>query len=223
MSSPTFTFDDPSPSDPRSHYDPTDPRPRPPESNPLGIVGFVCALLSLCTFGLLAPVALIICLIALNRTPRTAAVLGTFISGLATVLLVIGVILGMTFVNALAEEMAAFVKEMQFRAPRQAIRDHWEEHGQIPDEPTAKQVLQQFRTFPEDQPFQYQRQNDDAYVLVDAGQDGQFGTADDLRRTFNAAEDEKLEERFDEEMEQRFPEDVNKRFREQLEDQFQLN
>jgi hypothetical protein len=53
-------------------------------SNGFGIAGFVTSLLGICTFGLLSPLALLLSLIGLRKSPRGFALTGTLLGGLGT-------------------------------------------------------------------------------------------------------------------------------------------
>ena len=55
-----------------------------PATNGLGIAGFVCSLLGLCSGGFLSPVGLILSLIALKDEPRGFAIAGVVLGALGT-------------------------------------------------------------------------------------------------------------------------------------------
>lgn len=69
----------------------------PVTANGLGIAGFVCSVIGLCTGGLLSPVGLILSLIALNRPPRGLAIAGVVIGALGSC----GIIVAAVFVPVL--------------------------------------------------------------------------------------------------------------------------
>ncbi len=69
----------------------------PVTANGLGIAGFVCSVIGLCTGGLLSPVGLILSLIALNRPPRGLAIAGVVIGALGSC----GIIAAAVFVPVL--------------------------------------------------------------------------------------------------------------------------
>lgn len=68
-------------------------RPYQPQTNGLGIAGFVISLVGLCASGgLLSPVGLIISLVALNRQPRGFAVAGVVLGALGSCGLILGIV-----------------------------------------------------------------------------------------------------------------------------------
>jgi hypothetical protein len=69
---------------------PTSP---PPESNALGLAGFIVSLVGLCAGGVLSPVGLILSLVALGRPPRGFAIAGTVLGLLGSCGIVVAVVL----------------------------------------------------------------------------------------------------------------------------------
>lgn len=58
----------------------------PSETNPVGNLGLIIGIVAIFTGGVLSPLALTLCLIALMRRPRLTAMLGLGVSGLGLLL-----------------------------------------------------------------------------------------------------------------------------------------
>lgn len=111
------------------------------QSNALGMAGFVTAIISFLTCGLLAPVALLLSLFGMLFRPRGYALAGVLISGGSLVVLFIcwGLFLGAILVGSGAidqvQEAAARVKIQN------EIRDFYTDHSRVPTETEFSDLL----------------------------------------------------------------------------------
>lgn len=152
------------------HFDrhPPQPWPRPRRSNALGLLGFASSLLGVLTCGTFSPVALILSLIGLVKSPRGYAFAGSVISAIGT-----GVFLTLFswgfyggFVTAITLEEAA------------AEIDAWRaDTGEPPDNATGMSLIAHQRDA-WNRELQYSR-NWMGYEIRSAGVDGEFHTLDD--------------------------------------------
>lgn len=176
---------------------PTQPRAAyAPESNTLGVAGFVCSLIGLVvTGGLLCPIGLIISLIAVGRQPKGFAIAGIILGlvGSCSMLLAVlffGVVI-LTAVGAVfGLGIAAFIlsepEKLEVTADMANIAaavEIYKDENRLP--PADLEILDldaAWRTDPWGNAYAYHLQEDPpGYDLESAGPDGKVGTPDDIR------------------------------------------
>ena len=169
-------------------------QPQPPAKNTIGLVGFIVSLVSLITCGVLAPVGLLLSVIGLFKAPRGFAIAGTI---LGVIFSLFGALVGFGLVAAvLGIQQAGSVVQQQIALGLggQEIKSYHSHNGQVPDEPTFDQLLQNVAThIPGVQAVQFQVQyryevvDDHTVRLTFPGFDKQFGTQDDLTELIDTA------------------------------------
>jgi hypothetical protein len=162
------------------------------ETNGLGVAGFVCSLVGLLfTGGLLCPIGLIVSVIALGRRPRGFATAGVIIGILGTC----GGILFILFAGAavLAALGLAAVAMISLSEPEKmeitsdmvntalAVKAYEKEHRYLPADLGSLDLRPSTLRDPWGSAYQYHLTDDKpGFDLVSSGQDGQFGTPDDV-------------------------------------------
>jgi len=169
------------------------------ESNGLGLAGFIVSLLGLVgTCGLLSPIGLVLSLIGLGRQPRGFAIAGTIIGAVGSiwvvgVVLVVGVVGFAMAVAALAVALGATAAIVSGALDEGAgavyaeIQEHYEANGRVPYALTeltdlrAEQLNDKWG-----RPLVYEPETDGkGFTLRSLGEDGQEGTGDDWRVSYN--------------------------------------
>jgi hypothetical protein len=169
-----------------AHSDPymTEGPPRRGGSNVLGIFGFVLSL-TCC----LSPVGLLLSLIALGKSPRVFAVLGTVFGVIGTVLLAVSVWAG----SQMMPVVAKFEETTQsYKAIDRAIST-WmaTSGGQAPADLSVVSLPSGADVDGWGTPFKFTPSADGlSWTLVSAGPDGQFDTPDDVVFTPGMSDDD---------------------------------
>lgn len=147
-----------------------------PQSNTIGMAGFIMSLLSLLTCGILFPLGLIFSFIGCFYKPRGFALAGLAISLGSILVLVIswGLFLG-AFFGALAIGNTVIEMEKEHYDSAQAVQRFYEDNQRMPDDDELSHVL----PFPE----RVRLENIDGSSgdLIHSSFDGLFNTADDIR------------------------------------------
>lgn len=164
-------------------------------ANGLGIAGFICSLLGLCSLGLLSPVGLVLSLIAVGRPPRGWAIAGIILGALGSCGLVIGVILAVVVpvvaLGVLAAGAAAMGAPQIECAVEMIVLDvnvqqYEKQHGgklppTLAEATTGIDAKSGLRLDPWGHAYQYEISEDGAhYRLFSMGPDGIAGTPDDV-------------------------------------------
>jgi general secretion pathway protein G len=169
-------------------------------SNGLGVAGFVCSLSGLvlsCVFGapagILCFVGLILSLIALGRPPRGLAIAGVILgligSGCGVLVLILfgGLALGLLAL-ALGTTVALSESEQweigqDLSAVTAQIEQYRQDNGFLPADLGVLELESDVIVDPWGNDYRYHFIDEDpGYKLVSAGEDGQFGTDDDVTR-----------------------------------------
>ena len=156
-----------------------------PPQNGLGIAGFITSLVGILTCGVLAPVGLILSVIALIKPPRGFAIAGTIIGIVGSIWVIFA---GFAMVAA-ALGIRTAAKTVQdyvtaYQSARQAyvqIDQQRTQSGATPTSAAANTIAAKF-TDPWGTPFRAEV-SDGVIVIRSAGRDKQFDTTDDLRFT----------------------------------------
>jgi hypothetical protein len=141
----------------------------------MGVAGFVVSLVGLVlTCCVLCPLGLIFSLIGLGRRPRGLAIAGTVIGGLGTLLLVVAVavVVGRG-PEKVVTDLAIFGASLEIKAYK-------DQHGELPDDEEGERLLGDMADGWE-RPLRYRRDGG-TFEIVSAGPDGEFDTADDLKK-----------------------------------------
>lgn len=161
-------------------------------NNPLGIAGFITAIVGWVTCGLLCPIGLILSLFALGKPPRGFAIAGAIIGAVGSLFLLVvglGIILAALGIGAAASMgFGGFMQEVVFTQTGQAVVDHYNDHNQqLPTQAEFDQIVQTQGIQAHGQAPRYNPMPEDprAFEITLPGADGQFDTADDVSRTFN--------------------------------------
>lgn len=148
-----------------------------PESNPLGLIGFILSLTCL-----LSPIGLLLSLFALFKRPRGFAIAGTIVGLLLSVVVVGGAYGFYWFANAGRGAMAIGYIAVQSEVLDEQIRAYTREAGSPPTSldqvalPAGAKIDPwgvEYRLVPASSP-------NGLLKISSAGPDGQFGTADDI-------------------------------------------
>jgi hypothetical protein len=157
-----------------------------PAANGLGIAGFVVSLLGILTCGLIAPVGLLLSLLALLKRPRGFATAGSVIGLLGTIwLAAVGAVI-MTGVTRLKPAAEQFVEEFGPAAATlaavteaaQEVSGYRREHGDWPDDVVGQEMVGEHQDA-YGTTLKYTRVGD-LVLVISAGKDGEFATLDDL-------------------------------------------
>lgn len=154
-----------------------------PESNGLGIAGFVVSLCGLIlTCGCASPIGLVLSLVALRKEPRGLAIAGTVIGAIGSLMIIplgIGIML-----PALTK---ARERAMQIRAEAE-MRNFYFANQTVPaTQAEADGLLVAAGLDFTDDPPRYTKTSEDSFELRWAGFDDQFDTADDDVVTWDAS------------------------------------
>ena len=170
------------------------PKPA-PETNGLGLAGFIVSLVGLCSGGLLSPIGLILSLIALGRCPRGFAIAGVVIGALGSCGILISllvlpfVLVGMLAAGGALYAIEAFVSEEKFAAWELAIvasdiEQYEETNGALPSslDDLGEPGYEGARDDPWDQPYVFEAAPDtpEGFRVFSIGPDGLPGTPDDI-------------------------------------------
>ena len=161
------------------------------ESNTLGLIGFICALVGIFTGGLLSPIGLIISLVALGKQPRGLAWAGLIIGligscGAAILLLFFGAMIlalvGIAVVAfALSEtEKVEITSDMVKIAA--AVQQYREQNQYLPAGLELLALNDPTLHDPWGQKYRYlQKDPKEDFDIVSSGEDKAFDTQDDVR------------------------------------------
>jgi hypothetical protein len=159
-------------------------QPRTAGQNGLGIAGFVTSLVGIVTCGIIAPIGLLLSLIALFKRPRGFAVAGTVIGAVMSIFLVvagIGIVAGFL---GLANSAKQFSAVGNLTNAKTTVQNYMQSRGQLPSEGEAKNLIT--TDDPWGKRIRYERIASDEYTLRSAGPDSQFNTSDDVVGTYSA-------------------------------------
>ena len=161
-------------------------QPIPRRSNGLGIAGFVLSLLGIFSFGILAPIALLLCFFALFKRPRGLAFAGFIISFittafLATVIFIFGFLI--SSVVKFGKPMIVTVLNAQ-KAAENLNADAFINGGKPLDDISGNAKIVGI-VDGWGRPYQYRRANDFSFELRSASKDGLFNTEDDYSQFFD--------------------------------------
>ena len=151
----------------------------PQRTNTLGIVGFVFAILGVFSLGLLAPIALLICFIALFKRPRGFAVAGFFISLFATVAIgIVTAIFGWAIFSMVRYGKPYIATMATIESFHTRVDSYAATNRVLPDDATGQAMLDG-KLDGWSHPLKYARLNDYSFQINSAGPDGMWGTQDD--------------------------------------------
>lgn len=155
-----------------------------PQSNGLGVAGFILSLLGLITCFTLSPIGLVLSLFGLTKQPRGLAIAGTIIGVVGSVLLggVVSVIA--LFYGLIGGEAGrATATGFELGVANVLIEEHRNRTGNYPTEAEVSKQLDAFYLDFTDgwgKAYRYETFDDGSYELRSAGPDGQFDTDDDV-------------------------------------------
>lgn len=166
------------------------------QSNGLAIAGFVCAIVGIFSVGLLAPIALILSLVALSRPGgRGFAIAGIVISllsmcmGLFILLICLPLILAALGLGiAAAVLMLAEPEKVELTSDMFniviAAKLYEEEQGVLPADLSLLKMRESVRSDPWGNPYEYHFiDQDPGFDIISWGEDGESGTEDDVYLT----------------------------------------
>jgi len=170
---------------------------RPPESNGLGLAGFIVSLVGLCSGGVLSPIGLILSLVALGKRPRGFAIAGVVLGVLGSCGILPAIVIAIVapalllalaatagIAGMLGPQFEAQIEMGQLNAQIEAYR---EETGALPmtladlDLGADTGATFDLSADPWDNPYVYTlAPNGMSYTIHSMGPDGVDGTADDV-------------------------------------------
>lgn len=154
--------------------------------NGLGTSGFILSLLGILTCGLLAPLALLVSLAGLLHRPRGLAVAGTVLSLFGSLWLLAISAAAMQTYALVKPAVEPFTDEFQqtqatlqaATSASQELLDYRRQHGDWPETAVGQAIVGRYAdAF--GRPLRYTRVSE-AVLVISAGADGEFATADDL-------------------------------------------
>lgn len=163
-----------------------------PESNALGLAGFICSLVGLCSGGVLSPVGLILSLVALKDEPRGFAIAGVVIGALGSCGVLIAIVVAIVAPLALlgfagAAGLAGILGpniEARWEMARlnTEVIEYRDRTGALPLEMNDLRIDEtELLTDPWGNPYAYTLSADgQTYELRSLGPDGVAGTGDDI-------------------------------------------
>lgn len=159
--------------------------PPPAPRNSLGTAGFLISLFSPLTLGLIAPLGLLLSLLALRKSPRGWAFAGVLLGG--TISAIVGSI-GYAGYAGCMEGHRRHVKHQARVSIQEAealIEEYRADFGILPDGVEGnKKIIQREITDPWGEFVSYERASD-GYRIRSAGPDGKFETDDDPKSKFH--------------------------------------
>ncbi|MEO0474463.1 MAG: DUF4190 domain-containing protein [Planctomycetota bacterium] len=164
----------------------------PPPTNALGIAGFVVSLSGLVVcMGLICPVGLVLSLIALTKEPRGFAIAGTILGALGTLM---GVLAALLFAGVLGSGFwlgSYFANSQTYTTISIASSDidyHYNNNNStLPDEPTGNALISSYTDeWGNSLKYELTAGTTDQYTISSAGEDGVFGTIDDIVDPYQA-------------------------------------
>lgn len=168
-----------------TQYQPPYQAPAPPPANGLGIAGFIVSLVAIPTGGILSPIALFLSFIALFRRPRGFAFAGFVLGLLGTVVLALWLsffgFLGFTCFN-IGKPMVVTSNSID-QAQQVVMQFQINHNGAFPTEIQGN-ALMAGRTDGWGRELRYTPLGPGAFEIRSAGQDGVFGTQDDLEKSY---------------------------------------
>jgi hypothetical protein len=198
MSQPPVPPPPPPPYQPQPPYPQPAPAPgtthvyvNPQPTNGLGVAGFITSLVGIVSCGVLAPIGLILSLIALTRRPRGFAFAGTVIGLIGCIVLAVwtvSAVLGLMKVSGGVKQMAEGLQTMG--SARKAVEQIEARRGAdgTPLPEADATAIVEAATDAWGTPLRYVADEAaaaaggaTAYTIVSAGRDRQFNTDDDIR------------------------------------------
>ncbi|RMH29777.1 MAG: hypothetical protein D6693_01475, partial [Planctomycetota bacterium] len=172
---------------PPAAHDPGD-LPGPPESNGLGLAGFIVSLVGLCSGGMLSPVGMILSFVAMFRPPRGFAIAGFVIGLIGSLWIVLAVtVVGFAVLVAIASGLIAGAGPLETTLDafevRKALRDYADANaGAWPADASALPGLDADDLQDHwGRPYRIELDEGAGKVrLFSDGPDGQAGTDDDI-------------------------------------------
>ena len=175
----------------------------PPDSNGMGIAGFVLSLLGLVSCGLLSPIGLIISVFGLHKEPRGLAIAGLILGivgstwmalfGLGMVLAFLGIGAGLGAAgSAIAVAGAALETEVAIQTAAGVVHQYVLDHGGVL--PTREQWVKMMDEAEADtvdawgNELQLRARADGEFEVRSAGLDGLFDTDDDQAQRFRSTD-----------------------------------
>lgn len=164
-----------------------------PPTNALGIAGFVVSLTGMVVcMGLISPIGLILSLIALTKSPRGFAVAGSIIGALGSLMGVLAVLIASGVIGGGLFSGAYFSMSPTMQAIDDAsyygIDTHFSNNSStLPDEPTGNALISgYYDEWGNSLKYEPTAGTTDQYTITSSGEDGVFGTLDDIVQYYTA-------------------------------------
>lgn len=163
-----------------------------PESNGLGLAGFICSLVGLCSGGVISPIGLILSLVALKDRPRGFAIAGVILGAVGSCGILMGIVLFIVAPLALvglagAAGVAGLLgPQLEARWEMAQINsdviEYRDRTGALPLKMDDLHITdQELKTDPWGHPYVYELSaNGMSYEIKSLGPDGVEGTSDDI-------------------------------------------
>lgn len=180
--------------------------PSQPETNGLGIAGFICSIVGFVTCGLLSPLGLLFSLIALFRSPRGFAIAGTVLGAIGSLFFfLVGMAMLLPLLAVVGIGAAAFEAMAPLIEASARIDEYQVTHQALPNEEEGTKLIGGI-TDTWNRALKYTPADDGSFTISSAGEDGQFGNDDDV--DFNSSmsvtitdPDDAAQDEFDEKQE----------------------
>ena len=166
--------------------------PRSAESNGLGLAGFICSLVGLCSGGALSPIGLILSLVALKDKPRGFAIAGVILGALGSCGIVLAIalfvlapmaLLGIAGAAGLAGMMGPqFEARWEMAQINRDVIEYRDRTGALPLKMSELNISDtELQTDHWGNPYVYQLSADGmTYEIRSLGPDGVSDTSDDI-------------------------------------------
>lgn len=163
-----------------------------PQSNGLGVAGFVVSLSGLIVcMGLICPIGLVLSLIALTKAPRGFAIAGCVIGGLGSILAALTILMITGALGAglmLGSLFGNFQTSMTIDSASYDIDNHFVNNNDtLPDEPTGTAMISSYLDeWGNTLKYEPTQGSTTDYTITSAGPDGKFATSDDMTQYYTA-------------------------------------
>lgn len=158
----------------------------PPNSNVLGLVGFILSLIGLLlTCGLLSPLGLLISLAGLLKPPRGMAITGTILGLIGTGFLAtigFGFIMSVLAIAGFGKMVGdEIVTRDAITKARNKIEEHRAAKNELPDGVEGNKLILEFKdAWKHELRYDGEEGGSGRFVIRSAGADGKFDTTDDV-------------------------------------------
>ena len=162
---------------------------QPPPTNALGVAGFVVSLTGMVVCGgLISPIGLILSMIALTKQPRGFAIAGSIIGALGSLMGVVAVLMFAGIIGGFSSMFSMSATSFTIDSASYEIDNHFSTNSStLPDEPTGDALISSYLDeWGQTLKYEPSAGTTDQYTITSPGEDGVFGTTDDISNSYTA-------------------------------------